>query len=102
MKSSKIYSEDFVTRIAQILKVIAHPVRLQILAALREKDPLNVTELADAINLDVERSLLSHHLIKMRDNGVLKSKKEGMFVYYSIVDDKLFSILNCMENCDII
>ena len=102
MKESKIKSEEFVSRIAQILKVIAHPVRLQILAALKEKNPLNVTELAEMITLDVERSLLSHHLIKMRDNGVLRSRKEGMFVYYSIVDKKLFNILDCMETCDII
>ena len=102
MKESRINSEEFVTKIAQVLRVVAHPVRLQILAALREQDPLNVTEISEYISLDVERSLLSHHLIKMRDNGVLQCKKEGMFVYYSIVDKKLFNILACMEACDFI
>ncbi len=101
MKDSKISSEEFVTKIATVLRVIAHPVRLQVLAALREKDPLNVTEISELISLNVERSLLSHHLIKMRDNGVLRCKKKGMYVYYSIVDRKLFNILACMESCDI-
>ena len=102
VKTSKINSEAYVTRIAKILRVIAHPVRLQVLAALRQQCPLNVSELSDMVNLNVEQSLLSHHLIKMRDNGVLQSQKQGMYVYYSIVDKKIFNILDCMENCDLI
>lgn len=102
MKASKIQSEKVVTKIAQVLRIIAHPVRLQVLAALRDKDPLNVTELSEMISLNVQQSLLSHHLIKMRQNGVLSSKKEGMYVYYSVVDRKLFNILDCMERCDIV
>ena len=102
MIGSRIDSEECVTRIAKVLKVIAHPVRLQLLAALRQHDPLNCTELSKRITIDVEQSLLSHHLTKMRDNGVLQSKKDGMYVYYSIVDMKLFSVLDCMETCDII
>lgn len=98
----RIHSEAYVTKVAKVLKVIAHPVRLQILAALRAKDALNVSELQDAIHIDVEQSMLSHHLIKMRDNGVLSRKKDGMYVYYSVVDPKLFNILDCMEKCEFI
>lgn len=104
MKSqkSRIDSEEFVTKIAKILKVIAHPVRLQVLAALRQSQQLNVSQLSDMVALEVEQSLLSHHLIKMRDNGVLQCRKEGMYVYYSIVDPKIFNILDCMESCDLV
>ncbi len=102
MKSNKIDSEAYVTRIARILKVIAHPIRLQVLAALMEKDPLSVSEISKMIKLDVEQSLLSHHLIKMRENGVLTCKKDGIYVYYSVVDKKLLNVLDCMESCDIV
>lgn len=102
VKTQKIDSPEYVTKVARILKVIAHPVRLQVLAALRKTNPLNVSELSDMVTLDVEQSLLSHHLIKMRDNGVLQCRKEGMFVYYSIVDTKIFNILDCMETCDLV
>ncbi|MBT8220077.1 MAG: metalloregulator ArsR/SmtB family transcription factor [Bacteroidia bacterium] len=102
MKSSKINSEPYVTKIAQVLRVIAHPVRLQVLAVLREQDELNVSQLSDAISLDVQQSLLSHHLVKMRENGILRCTKKGMYVYYEVVDKKLYNILDCMENCDII
>ncbi len=102
MEIKKIHSEEYVTKMARILKVIAHPIRLQVLAALIEKDTLSVTEISSRIKLDVEQSLLSHHLIKMRENGVLSCKKDGMYVYYSVVDKKLFNIIACMESCDII
>lgn len=102
VKTNRISSEAYVTKIAKVLRVIAHPVRLQVLAALRKQCPLNVSELSDMVHLDVEQSLLSHHLIKMRDNGVLQSQKRGMYVYYSIVDKKIFKILDCMENCDLV
>ena len=102
MNSLKIHSESFVFKIAKLLKVIAHPVRLQILAALKENDRLNVSEISELVRLDVEQSLLSHHLIKLRDNGVLRSSKEGLFVYYSVVDKKILNILNCMEQCELV
>lgn len=98
----KIHSEKHVVKIARVLKVISHPVRLQILAALREKDPLNVSELMDEVYIDVQQSMLSHHLIKMKENGVLTCSKTGTYVYYSIADPKLYNILDCMERCDFV
>ena len=102
LAKSRIDSEDFVTKVAVLLKVIAHPIRLQILAALRKRNPLNVSELSEMISIDVGQSLMSHHLIKMRDNGVLQCRKEGMYVFYSIVDTKVFNILDCLENWDLV
>lgn len=78
---------------ASVLKVIAHPVRLQILEALGDKGSLTVSNIKDAIQTDVEQSMLSHHLIKMKDNGVLSSVKKGKFNHYSLVDKSLVSLL---------
>ena len=81
------------TKTASLLKVIAHPVRLQILEALGDKGSLTVSSIKDAIQTDVEQSMLSHHLIKMKDNGVLSSVKKGKFNHYSLVDKSLVSVL---------
>ncbi|MDG1806001.1 metalloregulator ArsR/SmtB family transcription factor [Flavicella sp.] len=81
------------TKTASVLKVIAHPVRLQILEALGDKGSLTVSNIKDAIQTDVEQSMLSHHLIKMKDNGVLSSVKKGKFNHYSLVDKSLVSLL---------
>ena len=102
MKRDKILSSQTVQKVAHLLKTIGHPVRLQILEALERKNCLSVSELSEIINLDVEQSLLSHHLIKMRDNGILRSEKRGMYVYYSITDRKILNIFNCMDSCDLV
>lgn len=79
---------------AKLLRVIAHPIRLQILALLDTEDSLTVTAISNSITDSIEQSMLSHHLIKMKDNGVLKSRKVGKFNHYSIVDKKFLSFLN--------
>lgn len=89
-----------IARVAEILKTIGHPVRLQILEALEEKEPLNVTEIKERIVSDTEQSLLSHHLIKMKDRGILKCEKQGMNVLYSIEDRNILKIFECMESCN--
>ncbi|HMQ68905.1 MAG TPA: metalloregulator ArsR/SmtB family transcription factor [Ignavibacteria bacterium] len=90
-----------VTRVAEILKTIGHPVRLEILEALEEKEPLSVSEIQERINLDTEQSLLSHHLIKMKDRGILKCEKNGMNVMYRLEDRSILKIFDCMQACSL-
>jgi len=46
--------------------------------------------------------MMSHHLSKMKDNGVLSSEKKGKQVYYRITDRQLLNIFDCMEKCNLI
>jgi len=93
-------SHEKLQEIAAILKVIGHPVRLEILQVLKEEEPLSVSELMNRVNIKVEQSLLSHHLIKMKDKGLLKSKKVGMHKLYQMSDRQILKIFACMEKCD--
>jgi len=90
---------DQVIRVAEILKTIGHPVRLKILEALEDKEPLSVSEIQENIGTDTEQSLLSHHLIKMKDRGILKCEKNGMNVMYRLEDRNILKIFECMESC---
>ncbi|HAY35352.1 MAG TPA: metalloregulator ArsR/SmtB family transcription factor [Ignavibacteria bacterium] len=90
---------DQVIRVAEILKTIGHPVRLKILEALEDKEPLSVSEIQDNIGTETEQSLLSHHLIKMKDRGILKCEKNGMNVMYRLEDRNILKIFECMESC---
>lgn len=87
-------------KVAEVLKTIAHPVRLDVLRILESNDGLSVADIRERIGVEVEQSMLSHHLIKMKDKGVLTSVKEGKQIYYSIVDRQMLKIFDCMENCD--
>jgi DNA-binding transcriptional ArsR family regulator len=58
-----------------------------------------VQEISKFIGDHVEQSLLSHHLIKMKDKGILDCHKDGQFVYYKLQLREVLSLLDCMEKC---
>ncbi|MEC3317278.1 metalloregulator ArsR/SmtB family transcription factor, partial [Bacillus thuringiensis] len=62
-------------RSAEILRVLAHPFRLQIVHQLLEKNALNVTELQKILKLP--QSTVSQHLHKMRNHKVLSHERKG-------------------------
>ena len=90
------------TKVADLLKVMAHPVRLEILEALEVEKHLSVGAIQDLIASDVEQSLLSHHLIKMKDKGLLTCHREGKSIHYAITDTEILKIFDCLENCKLI
>ncbi len=85
-------------KMAHVLKAIAHPLRLEILELLEKKEPQSVAEILEQIN--TEQSLLSHHLTKMKDKGVLQSYREGRNIFYSLAFKEITKIFDCMEACD--
>ncbi len=87
---------------ARILKSIAHPVKLQILQILRDEDEVDVSSLCQKIGMDCEISMMSHHLSKMKDCGILQSNKVGKQVFYSLKDRTFLGLFTCMENCELI
>ena len=84
-------------RIAYILKTVAHPTRLGIVHLLEQYPRLSVTEICEALN--AEQSLISHHLQNMRLKGILKAKKDGRSVMYSLKERDVSLIIECLENC---
>lgn len=94
-------SFDKLNSIAKILKVVSHPVRLEILEILEAEEPLTVSEIRERINSEIEQSMLSHHLIKMKDNGILTSYKKGKNSYYSLTDRTMMNIFDCIGVCDV-
>lgn len=83
-----------ITKIAKVLKIVSHPVRLQILEVLGQQEPLSVSEIKKEISIEVEQSMLSHHLIKMKDSGVLVSCKNGKHNFYSLLDRQVLKVLD--------
>ena len=103
MKTTKRnFSADKLSRVAKILKTIAHPVKLEILEILEAEEPLDVSTICGKIEMPCEISMMSHHLAKMKDNGILKSEKKGKQVFYSIADRQLLKIFDCMEGCNLL
>lgn len=70
------------TKMACVLKAIAHPTRLAIIQILEQKEYLFVNEICEV--LCCEQSNVSHHLTNMKSSGILQSHKKGLNIYYSL------------------
>ncbi len=81
---------------AKTLKVIAHPVRLEILLHLDDSTKIDVTTLCDKLSCGCEASMMSHHLTKMKAHGILTSVKEGKQVYYQVARKEVLNLFHCM------
>ena len=75
---------------ASYFKALAHPVRLQILAVLRQGEAC-VCHL-EAI-LQKRQAYISQQLMALKEASLLAERKEGLFVYYRLADPKLLTIL---------
>jgi ArsR family transcriptional regulator len=81
---------------AQILKTIAHPIRLQVVDLLEQKD-MTVGEIQSA--LGISQSLTSQQLSLMKSRGILKSHRVGKLMYYSVEMPEVLHILECLRKC---
>ena len=83
---------------AYILRTIAHPVRLAIIEELRNHSQVTISGMCKTLN--IEQSVISHHLITMKLKGLLKSIKSGQQVLYSLKERNLIQVIRCVNNCD--
>lgn len=84
-------------RAANMLKAIAHPMRIAIIGLLEDGQELTVTEIHE--NLGIEQSTTSHHLGILKDKGVLISRRDGKNTFYSLKHENLKNIINCVSMC---
>jgi len=84
-------------RAANMLRAIAHPMRIAIMTHLEDGRKLSVTELYQLLN--IEQSTTSHHLGILKDKGVLGSVRDGKNTYYYLKHDSLRNIVECISRC---
>jgi DNA-binding transcriptional ArsR family regulator len=83
-------------RQAEILKALAHPLRIAILDFLKDGEQC-VCDIAKHIGS--ERSNVSRHLAIMVSCGVLEYRKEGLNVIYSLKARCILDFLECATTC---
>jgi DNA-binding transcriptional ArsR family regulator len=79
---------------ARFCRSLSNPKRLIILATLA-KGEKSVGELAEASGVTLAN--ISQHLTVLRSHNIVKSRKEGQTVYYSIVDTRLVDACNLIR-----
>jgi ArsR family transcriptional regulator len=88
---------DAIEQAAEILKQLAHPVRLKIIDVLHAGNELPVCEITR--HLRITQAATSQHLNQMRRIGMLKAERRGKAVWYSVADHRPIALLNCICNC---
>ncbi|WP_198175065.1 ArsR/SmtB family transcription factor [Spirosoma arboris] len=81
-------------RAASLLKVLANPIRIQIIQLLVEEGRLNVSFIQS--HLKISQALTSTYLIKMADHGLLSSSRKGKAIYYDLADPVLVDIIKLL------
>ena len=100
MTTTVMDDEKRIDKAAYVLKAVAHPLRIKIIQMLNRNTELNVSTIYK--NLNAEQSLISHHLINMRDKGILDIRRSGKNIYYFLVDNSVSEIIECIYKSKIL
>lgn len=86
-------SNDF-NETAEMLKVLAHPMRLCIVKGLIENGGCNVSHMQDC--LGIPQSTVSQHLQKLKTAGIIEGKRNGLEINYTVCDEKVINLVNTL------
>lgn len=87
----KLLTQNDYNDLSTLFKMFGDPTRLKLLSALFENE-LCVCDLTNL--LDMTQSAISHQLSVLRQNRIIKYRKSGKNVYYSLDDDHIQMIYN--------
>ena len=79
---------------ADLIKALAHPVRLCIVKNLMEAGSANVTTMQNC--LEAPQSTISQHLAKLKSAKIIRGERKGLEVYYSVSDEKAKEIIKIL------
>lgn len=72
---------------AKIMRALAHPLRLNIIDFIDKNKVINVNKIYNTLNL--EQSITSQHLKILRNAGLVNTRRDGKFIYYSLDYDTI-------------
>lgn len=94
MQKSKDHKEK-IYRQAEIFKALSNPVRLCLIEKLVDEGQSCVSDITSC--MDVSQSAVSQHLSKLKDMGIVTSRKEENRIYYSCDREDIKKIISCLK-----
>ena len=82
-----------------VIRSLNHPLRQQILNLLEEYGSMTVTQFY--IKLRIEQSVASQHLAIMRKTDVLKTERNGKFIYYSLNKSTIRAVSHMVQKVNV-
>lgn len=83
---------------ADMIRVLGHPVRLRIVECLEDGER-TVSDLQ--ASLRAPQAAVSQQLARMRAAGIVRGRRDGVNVHYSIADERVVQMLNCLRECHV-
>jgi DNA-binding transcriptional ArsR family regulator len=80
---------------AKLFKALNHPVRLAILEILRE-DEACVCHME--AHLGLRQAYISQQLMILREAGLVQDRRDGLNIFYRVVESKIFEVLDAMRS----
>ena len=97
MRKTKVtFDNERLQYSAELMRALAHPLRLKILEFIDINGQINVNKIYKA--LDIEQSITSQHLKILKLSGVLNAEKDGKYVHYQIDYDVVTRAENAVNN----
>jgi DNA-binding transcriptional ArsR family regulator len=81
---------------ARLLRLLANEKRLLVMCHLVGAGEMNVGDLADTIGLS--QSALSQHLAKLREDGLVATRREAQTIWYRLADAKAARLLEVLRD----
>ncbi|WP_420407620.1 ArsR/SmtB family transcription factor [Hoeflea sp.] len=79
---------------AKLMEMLSQPVRLRILCVLLEGEQ-SVLRLADTVGLS--QPAMSHHLRKLREAGLVNTRRDAQTIYYSLKGREVSAVLEVLH-----
>ncbi|MEM0993813.1 MAG: metalloregulator ArsR/SmtB family transcription factor [Bacteroidota bacterium] len=82
MRTKIAINQEKLSVSSEILRALAHPLRMKILEFIDQNEEINVNKIYNTLHL--EQSITSQHLRILRVAGLVDTQREGKYIYYSI------------------
>lgn len=82
------------TQIADILKALAHPVRLCIVKGLLQNGKCNVNHMKDCLGMP--QSTVSQHLKTLKSAGIIEGERQGVEINYKVINETVINIIDAI------
>lgn len=81
-KAKVVINQEKLHDSIELLRALAHPLRIQLLAFIDQHDSINVNKIYSA--LELEQSITSQHLKILRAVGLVTTEREGKLIHYKV------------------
>ncbi len=87
---------SYVELAVEVFGMLADATRVRIILALQDAQELSVNSIAEAV--DKSPAGVSQHLAKLRDDGLVATRKDRQMVFYRIADPRAAKILKVLKD----